>query len=330
MEKTLSVVIPAYNVEKYMDKCLGSFENIQALREMEILIIDDGSTDKTAEIAEKYCRKYPDQYRLFRKENGGHGSTINYGIKHAAGKYFKVVDGDDWVDTNVLPEFLNVLKKVDSDVVANDFVCIQDGTEKVLKKRRAATNPYHYNREWGFAEAVTEPIIPIHSMTVKTEILKENPIELDEHCFYEDQEYVLYPIPYCTSVYYTPLSVYMYRLGRSGQSVDMKMMQARRDQHMQIIESLFEYNNRHRDIPQYKKQYLEKGISEVVDNQYQIYLSMAKEKGIFEEMKAFDERLQREHPGVYNATTRKSIWLIRKSKYRLFPFGAFVYKILKG
>ncbi len=330
MEKTLSVVIPAYNVEQYIGQCLGSFEDIRALRDMEILVVDDGSTDQTAEIAEKYCRKYPGQYHLFRKENGGHGSAVNYGIRRAEGKYFKVVDGDDWVDKAVLPDFISLLKTLDSDVIASDYNCVQEGTGRILQKRRSAKNSYHYKREWGFAEAVTEPVITIHSMTVKTKILQENPIHLDENCFYEDQEYILYPIPYCTSVYYDPHPLYQYRLGRKGQSVDIQVMQQRRDQHMRVLESLFDYNDRHKEIQTYKKQYLEKGIAEAVDDEYQIFLSMGNKPEVLEEIKAFDERLKTQQPGVYRECPRKSVWLMRKSGFAAFPFGAFAYRLLRG
>lgn len=330
MQKTLSVVIPAYNVEKYIEQCLSSFEDIQALRDMEILVVDDGSTDKTAEIVEKYCRKYPGQYHLFQKENGGHGSTINYGIGQASGKYFKVVDGDDWVDKTLLADFIATLKNLDSDVVASDYNCVKEGSGKILEKRRAANNSYHYKREWGFAEAVTEPVVSIHSMTVKTKILQEHQIRLDEHCFYEDQEYILYPIPYCTSVYYDPHALYQYRLGRNGQSVDIKVMRQKRDQHMRVLESLFAYNDRHTDIQTYKKQYLEKGIAEAVDDEYQIFLSMGNKPEVLKEMKAFDERLRTEQPGVYEACPRKSVWLMRRSNFTIYPVGALAYRILKG
>ena len=111
MEKILSITIPAYNVEKYLDRCLQSFEVPEILDKIEILIINDGSKDKTPDIAQKYCDKYPETYFLYNKENGGHGSGINYGIRYATGKYFKVVDGDDWLNTEELPAFVQMLEQ---------------------------------------------------------------------------------------------------------------------------------------------------------------------------------------------------------------------------
>ncbi len=101
MEKLLTIVVPAYNVEKYIKNCLDSFIDLSVLRSLEILIVDDGSTDSTASLAHTYEQKYPYSFKVLSKENGGHGSTINYAIPRATGKYFKVVDGDDWLDKSL-------------------------------------------------------------------------------------------------------------------------------------------------------------------------------------------------------------------------------------
>lgn len=330
MEKLLTIVVPAYNVEKYIKNCLDSFADISVLRSMEILVVDDGSTDTTAEIARVYERKYPDSYKVLSKENGGHGSAINYAIPRATGKYFKVVDGDDWVDKKLLPEFINMLKHTHSDVISNDFNLIDDRTKKVTKRRKAVSNNYHYNREWGFAEAVMDPLVTIHSMTVRTDVLQKNEIRVDEHCFYEDQEFILYPIPYCTSITFSPLPLYQYRLGRSGQSVDIKMMIKRHDQHLRVLNALFDYNEVHGNLQTYKKQYLEQGIAEAVDDEYQIFLAKGNDRDNVEQMKEFDKMLLEQHPGVYAACSRKSVWMLRKTGFKIFPAAAWVYSKLRG
>ena len=144
MEKILSIVIPAYNVEKYLERCLASFEVTEILDQIEVLVINDGSKDQTAAIAQRYCDRYPDSYFLYNKENGGHGSGINYGIRYARGKYFKVVDGDDWLNTEELPAFVELLAQVDTDVVAADFLCVQDGTEQTLSEKHATSSREQY------------------------------------------------------------------------------------------------------------------------------------------------------------------------------------------
>ncbi len=334
MKKILTIVIPAYNVEKFIDKCLSSFELEEVLSKIEVLIVNDGSTDKTPELAQVFCDKYPNTYRLINKENGGHGSTINRGAKEAKGVYFKVVDGDDWVDTGVLSQFITMLETVadkeeSPDIVANDFICVEDETWKELERRKVSLHG-NYGKVLNFSNLSNEPMMTIHALTIKTHIIRDNPVKLDEKCFYEDMEYDLYPIPYVCRIYLDETPLYQYRLGRAGQSVDMKMMQKRRDQHMRVIDSLLAYYDRHTELDAAQKKYMEKGIVEIVDNQYQIYLSMGFKKGIYHEMKAFDRRIRTDYPGVYKATPRKSIRMIRKSGYLLFYPGALVYRLLRG
>lgn len=330
MEKTLTIVIPSYNVEKYIERCLDSFLNMEVLKELEILVINDGSTDQTQAIVQRYCNKYPSSIHLINKENGGHGSGINVGIEHATGKYFKVVDGDDWVEKDNLPDYVRRLRKLSVDMVANDYTLVQDETFKVIEHRKVCKNTYHYGKEWGFAEAVNENIIPLHAMTVSTKILKENSIRLDEHVFYEDAEYMLYPIPFCKNVYYDATNIYMYRLGRSGQSVDIHSMIRRKEDHHKVMDSLFHYYEEHEFIQQYKRKYLEKGIASIVENEFQIFLAEGNKEEVVKEMRSFDQMLLQKYPGIYTAVTKKSIWAIRHSNYKLFPFGAWVYSLVRG
>ena len=123
-EKVLTITIPSYNVEAYLEECLESFVNSEVMEEIEVLVVNDGSSDSTAEIAQRYADKYPETFRLINKENGGHGSTINTGIKEAKGKYFKVVDGDDWVDTRSFIRLVKVLKESEADIVASNYTWI--------------------------------------------------------------------------------------------------------------------------------------------------------------------------------------------------------------
>lgn len=121
MSKVLTITIPAYNVEKYMDEVLPTFLAESIMDKIEILIVNDGSKDKTSEIGKRYEAQYPGVIKLVDKENGGHGSTINKGIELATGKYFKVVDGDDWVDTDAFITYVTMLEKLDTDAVGHSI-----------------------------------------------------------------------------------------------------------------------------------------------------------------------------------------------------------------
>ena len=127
LEKLLTVVIPAYNAQKFLGKCLDSLLRAGQYKEMELLVVDDGSADKTAEIAKSYEQHYKGIVRVLSKENGGHGSAINLGIREARGKYFRVVDSDDTVNPLAYRAFLKELKGIDSDLVITPFARIHVG-----------------------------------------------------------------------------------------------------------------------------------------------------------------------------------------------------------
>lgn len=222
MSKVLTIVIPSYNVEAYLRDTLESFIAPEILSDIEVLIVNDGSKDQTPEIAKEYEEKYPDTFRLISKKNGGHGSTINRGIEEATGKYFKVVDGDDWVNTSDFVELVRKLKFTDADYVVTKYYQVNDKT----KEKKVIEFPFlKRNPKCKFDEAAKHVQIPMHALVIKTFILQEYQIRLDEHCFYVDVEYILFPIPYVKTVEYYDIIVYMYRLAVATQSVSMQGFQ---------------------------------------------------------------------------------------------------------
>ena len=326
--KTLTIVVPAYNVEKYLKRCLDSVKLESVMSDIEVLIVNDGSKDSTPEIAMEYERRYPQTYRLINKENGGHGSTINTGIQQATGKYFKVVDGDDWLNTDELQQYIEILKEHDEDVIATDFQCVQDETYNLLESWQATSNEEHYGKTVRIDSGEIKEPIKLHSFTIKTKILQEHNITIDEHCFYVDSEFVFYPIKYVDTVYYHKAKVYMYRLGRDGQSMNMKSMQKNINQHLTVLKHLLEdYDSCKDNLHPAKRAYIERGISLVVEIQFKIYISMGLQKGTRKQCKEWDTELKRRYPEVYAATDRKSIDLIRKTNYMILPVGALALKV---
>lgn len=327
MQKILSIVIPAYNVEKYLPRCLESFALEEILDDIEVLIINDGSKDGTQAIAQSYCEKYPNTYFLYNKENGGHGSGINYGIRYAKGNYFKVVDGDDWLNEKELPAFVELLKKSSADVVAADYLCIRDGTDEILQKKHCTPYKKQYGTMVNMHNAAD--VVKMHALTIKTEILQKNNIHIDEHCYYVDCEYITYPMPYVKTIYYYPKFLYMYRLGRNGQSMDIKSMQKNRLQHQKVLDSLLKFYHNLEETPYGTKHYIERCIGQVVENQFQIYISMGFQKGIQKELRQWDKQLKVQYPEIYAAVQKKSIQMLRKTNYIILPIGTMVYRILK-
>lgn len=330
MEKILSIVIPAYNVEKYLEKCLASFEIQAILDRIEVLVINDGSKDHTAEIAQRYCEKYPETYFLYNKENGGHGSGINYGIRYATGKYFKVVDGDDWLNTEELETFVKLLEETDTDIVAADFLCIQDETDTVLQEKHCTPCREQYGHIVDLTKGEVVDVIKMHALTIRSVILKQNHIQIDEHCYYVDCEYITYPIPFARTVYFYPKFLYMYRLGRNGQSMDIRSMQKNRMQHQKVLDSLLKFYAGLHGLSDGSMRYIERCIAQVVENQFQIYISMGCESGIKKELRNWDQGLKKRYPRIYSATRKKSITMLRRTNYMMLPIGTIVYKIVRS
>lgn len=329
MGKTLSIVVPAYNVEQYLSRCLDSMIIKEILTDIEVLIINDGSSDRTGMIAQRYCELYPETFFIYSKENGGHGSGINYGIRYATGRYFKVVDGDDWLNTEELMTFIALLKERTEDIVASDYLCIEDSSGRILAEKYAADSKGKYGQTALFEHGDIQSIIKMHALTIRTEILQKNHIMIDEHCYYVDCEYITYPIPFVKTVYYDPHFIYMYRLGRNGQSVDIKSMQRNRTQHERVLNELLKFYEGLPDISGEKKLYIEKAIGQVMENQFQIYISMGLQKGIRREVKMWDKQLREKYPRIYAATEKKSIRLLRKTDYRVLGLGSMVYLVVK-
>ncbi len=321
MEKILTITVPSYNVEATLEHTLDSFVDERVLDAIEVLIVDDGSKDKTAEIGKKFEEKYPDSFRLISKENGGHGSTINRGIKEARGKYFKVVDGDDWVDREGFAKLIRRLSDCEIDYVFTNYYEVNDGT--------GALSPVTFSwiekdRELSFEKIANETRISMHALIIKTSILRDNQIRLDEHCFYVDVEYILYPIPYVKSVIYFDLYVYMYRLAQANQSVSILGYQKHLQNHIDVILHVLDYIHAYKkssDYDKLKARYMSRRIAEMVQTQVDIFMSFpANDKEIAEKFKAFDRELKKKNTYVYEKSGQFSgmLRLLRKTNFKFY------------
>lgn len=215
--KLISFVVPSYNVSKYLPKCIESL--LIGGTEVEIIIVDDGSKDDTGIIADDYQKKYPKIVKVIHQENGGHGEAINVGLKVAKGKYFKVVDADDWIDEKAYTTLLNNIKNVDADLIVTNYVYSYD------KKKPQVINFKNVfkNNETIFWNDIkkfrTTQYLSLHSMMYKKSILDKTKIELPKHISYEDNLFIYLPLIHTKTVYYLNVNFYCYYIGREGQSV---------------------------------------------------------------------------------------------------------------
>lgn len=327
MSKILTVVVPTYNVEKYIRQNLESFEVEQVLEDLEVLIVSDGSKDGSVDIAREFAHRHPDTFKIIEKENGGHGSTINRGILEATGTYFKVVDADDWVLEEGLVNLVKQLKACDSDLVVSRFYWYHHdkGTTSVEIENPVPGTEYY--KEYKLTDVCENMYVKMHGMTVKTDILRQIP-KIDENCFYVDVEYVLFPIPLIDTVTVIPDYVYMYRIGIAGQSMDPAKMQRNQDNFDIVLNRMFEFYTQCRKdgIDQPKMTYLTKFLGRVTASRFKIFLGFPYSKDIKKQMMEFDDRIKKNYPDIYNSINQKAVLLLRKSKYNLYFLAQMVYK----
>lgn len=327
MDKILSISIASYNVEAYLEECLESFVNSKVMDELEVLVIDDGSSDSSPEIAQWYAEKFPDTFRLIRKENGGHGSTINKGIEVASGKYFKVVDGDDWVNTGNLIRLVEKLKTVDSDIVATNYTWINCETKLPEKRQEDPFRDLEYGREYQFDEIADRTIIDMHAMAVKTELLRKMNEKIDEHTFYVDVEYILFPIPYVKTVLFLEEDVYQYRLGMPGQSMSIKKMQKNLKNHLKVLFRINDYCEKMKDkATPAQMNYMNRIVAQTLVSQIKIYISFPLDRKMKKNIIKLDSYFYHHNRDAYDKVANRAVWLLRRTNYRLYPLAVLAFK----
>lgn len=318
MSKILSVVIPSYNVERYLEQTLDSFIETSIMDLVEVIVVDDGSKDRTAEIGQKYAEKFPNTFRVISKPNGGHGSTINKGIEVAAGKYFKVVDGDDWVNTADFAKLVKELETCNADYVVNDYFEVNDST----KEKTPVTFGILGQKEvWDFVEITDKVQLPMHSLVIRTDILQNNQIRIDENRFYVDVEYILFPIPYVRTVKYIPLCVYEYRVAVTTQSVSMQGFQKHMQNHIDVILHMLDFLKAYTEQGGETKkiQYIAERIATMVGDQAGIFTSFpATDEKIKKQFQEFDQQVKAKSELVYTLSDRKSrvLHMLRKFDFK--------------
>lgn len=268
MKKVLTISVAAYNAAEYLEKCLESFVKCTNLDKMEILVIDDGSVDKTAKIAREYENKFPESIKLIAKGNGGHGSTINTSIRHATAKYFKIVDADDWVDTKNIDRLVEYLEHNDVSLVINPYyeVSAVDGTKKIIVPCDEAVKKLDICK---LEEIALHIFWAMHAMTLNMSIIKKMGPVIDEKCFYVDAEYIVFPIIDIDDVVVLDYPIYNYLLGTSTQSMNLLNMRKRRDQHLKVLKRLvLYYENVKNNLSEGKKKLILNKIASVINLQY--------------------------------------------------------------
>lgn len=246
-------------MEEFLDECLNSLliQNLSLQNCLEVLIINDGSKDKSSEIAHKFESLVPDVFRVIDKENGGHGSCCNVGLAEAKGTFIHFLDSDDWLDCN-LPLFIEKLQKEEADVVFTRRVdeYYETGVSNVHRSNVQYGVKDVDSRTFDYSQ-VNSGLFCIHECTFRTELLRQNGIKFREHVSYDDTILRFAAFPNCKSFSFYDMELYHYRLGRAGQSMDPKVMSKKIDQLFLNIQDLYQYANKIKeDISEKQMQYV--------------------------------------------------------------------------
>ena len=299
VSKVVTIAIPSYNAERYLDNCLAHFIDSGVMDRLEILIVNDGSIDSTQAMAEEYARQYPASIFVISKENGGHGSTINAAIPRATGKYFKVVDVDDWVEPENLASLVDDLEHTDADLVLNPIYVYHEemGRKQLYFKRIFLEFPPMETHD--FSDLTIHTPIMMHEITYRTAMLHEHPTTIDEHTFYVDAEYMLYNLAHVETVALGDKPVYVYRFGSPTQSISHSNLMRNVEQHRKVAISCMTYWNQNLSSfdPAHEKCFHAQ-LSRMVSDQYHIYLNFrpsAKLRRVMREWRADSERLMTAH-----------------------------------
>ena len=234
--KTLTFVIPAYNMESYLDRCVNSLLSASDISDLEVLIVDDGSKDGTLEYARKLERTNPGAVRAIHQENKGHGGAVNTGIAAATGMYVKVVDADDWVDPQAIDTVLATLRAQHDTDEPIDMLVTNYVYDKVAKRHKTVVNfrrVMEAGRVLGWDDlgkfGLAQYII-MHALTFRTQVVRDSGLKLPEHTLYVDFYYSYQPFPWVKRIQYLDVPFYHYFIGREGQSVQTDVMIKRVDQ----------------------------------------------------------------------------------------------------
>lgn len=306
--KVLSFVIPAYNSEHFLDKAILSMLVPEVMDKLEVIVINDGSTDRTPEVAEKYCKAYPDVVRLISQENKGHGGAINTGCSVATGKYLKVIDADDWIESKNLPKFISLLKNCESDVVLTHFNTVDISSGEIRKWK---SFPQTFGKTLTFEEIMENKrdffrVLCFHGITYKTEFYRRFGIPLSEHVFYEDFEYATFPCCFTKNVTPLDLFIYEYRIGDVNQSVS-DAAKLKRVRHIEtVLNRMIAENKRAEALSEGGKDYITMKTAELLLSYFTtVLLSEPDKKKGRTEAKKMLERFWQEYPKAAAAVGEK-------------------------
>ncbi len=328
--KVLTVVIAAYNVEKYLESTLKSLCDARYIGEIEVLVVDDGSKDRTGEIA-KHCQQmHPESVRYIAKENGGHGSTINKGIELATGKYFRVVDGDDAVDPDAFSNYIEKLQKCDSDVVVTDYWWTDDQGVR-YPHNHAVFGCIPAGKKRNYDKSTDSSLFGLSTMCIRTELLRQNHARITEHCYYVDVEFIVWAIAVSRNYIFYDDKVYLYRCVGTGNNSVNKANMLRNVEMQETVAlnlcALLQHFEEKQMLDEDRRVLILNRIAMSIGALYRTWLLCDKYQESRDNIRSFEQKIQESSKILYRYIgEKKFIRWIRKNQYAYLGMIRIAYR----
>lgn len=334
--KILTVIVPTYNMEKYLDKCLTSLivSDQSLMDQLEVLVVNDGSKDRSSEIAHGYESRYPNTFRVIDKQNGNYGSCINAALPVATGKYVKVLDADDWFENANFEYYLTELSNAEVDLIITKSVSFLEET-KIFRDygyHIHVTTKEELSFEELFQIGNLAFSIRMHNITYRTENLKLINYTQTEGLSYTDNEWNFFPMLSVSSVLLLPIVVYNYTIGRLGQTVSKEQLRKHFKDETLVSLNLCDLYLVNKD--KYKNVnvlYLEEYLKCHIQNLYLYEYSDFKYP--VKEFKHFDITLKKKYPNIFNLIRDiifiDNVSIEKMSRYFYFYYIFYLYRMLK-
>lgn len=307
MHKVITFGIPSYNAAKDMDHCITSIlEGSNYATDIEIIVVDDGSKDETADKADEWEARYPGIIRAVHQENGGHGIAVLSGLREAQGTYYKVVDSDDWLDAAALSTMLSILRGFEErdqrvDLFISNYVYekVYEGTHTAIGYKFALPRKKIFSWDQIGHFRLDQNLL-MHSLCYRTDVLRESNLPMPPHTFYVDNIYSYVPLPRCKTMYYADIDLYRYFIGREGQSVNEATMVKRLDQQFRVTRIMMESYHLYGDVESSRLRSYMMGYFTMMMAICSVLTKLSEEdcaderlKMLWNDLKAYDERMYR-------------------------------------
>lgn len=311
-KKTLTFVVPAYNMTEYLERCIMSLITAKRNDDIEVLIVDDGSSDGTLEMAQKFEARYPGIVRAIHQENKGHGGAVNTGIAAASGMYVKVVDADDWVGPESLEQVMAVLREEADSTEPIDMLVTNYVYDKVGKRNKHVVNFRHAMKagarlawndlgHFGLAEYIL-----MHALTYRTAVVRESGMQLPEHTFYVDFIYAYQPFPWVKTMKYLDTPFYHYFIGRDGQSVQTDVMIRRVDQLRLVNQCMVRATPERDTVPDGLYRYMIHFLA-IESSVASVFMILSRDPENYEKKKDMWDDIKAYSPTIYKDVRKKAM-----------------------